>query len=75
MRVLQAAGCVNPNHIVAVHFLSIYSSSSAVMSIGAASLADIFDPTERGTKVRDCVLSVAEAYVPHRWAYITYLLF
>ena len=32
-------------------------SSSAVIAIGAATLADIFEPAERGTKVRTRLLS------------------
>ncbi|KAF9015851.1 MFS general substrate transporter [Hymenopellis radicata] len=35
------------------------AGSSAVMSIGAATLADIFDPTERGTKVDGHILHLS----------------
>ncbi|KAF7297105.1 PAN2-PAN3 deadenylation complex subunit PAN3 [Mycena indigotica] len=42
--------------------------SSAVMSIGAATLADIFDPVERGTKlgVQQCILSCSFSWAISR---------
>ncbi|KAJ3805247.1 vacuolar DHA amino acid exporter [Lentinula lateritia] len=49
-RCFQAAGSV-PDPSKTEFVIHISCSSSAVMSIGAATLADIFDPVERGTKM------------------------
>lgn len=47
--------------------LIIFYSSSAVISIGAATLADMYEPAERGTKVRIVDLQNIPSANPQIW--------
>jgi len=56
-RCLQAAGWVNVTFRDYARFIYFQNRSSAVIAIGAATLADIFDPAVRGKKVAINIIS------------------
>ena len=55
-RAIQAAGLIKLlSH--ETHYSNNLNRSSAIIAIGAATLADIFEPAERGTKARGDLLA------------------